>query len=464
MGKQTLVRPAAIPADVWADAGVLAREWMIEQARRLGLNSGNSSLPPSGDPPGRLPARTGRSPSGRKRGGQPGHAKAERSLVPTDACDRVEDVRPSHCRRCGTALSGDDPAPRRKQVVDLPEVRPTVTEYRTHALTCPCCGCVNAASLPGHVPRGGFGPRAIAVVTLLAGTARLSQRLIARLLDDLLGLRISDGQVSRLQRIGRESLQPAYEEIAADVRGSAAANIDETGWREDGRRAWLWTAVGPSATLFAVRPDRSRAALHDLLGGDFAGVVTADRHSAYAAVPEERRQFCWAHLLRDFQAMIDRGGETERIGRRLKDAGGELIRHWNRLRRGEIVRTTFDAHHRRLQDEIVEALTDGAARADARAAETCRRLGNQCYSLFAFTRADGVGPTNNAAERALRQAVIFRKLSFGTESASGSRTLEVVLSVLETCRRQKRRALAWIAEAVARHLRRLPAPPLLGTT
>jgi transposase len=463
MGTETLTRPDGIPSDVWADAGAVAREWMIEQVRRLGLNSGNSSLPPSSDPPAAAPVKSGRTPSGRKRGGQPGHEKCERSLIPTEECDRVEPLKPSHCRDCGAALSGDDPQPKRKQVVDLPEVKPTVTEYQTHTLTCPCCGCVNAGSLPEHVPRGSFGPRVVAVVTLLSGLGRLSQRMIARLLDDLLGLTISDGQISRLQRIGRESLQPAYEEITADVRESAAVNIDETGWREDGRRAWLWTAVGRLATLFAVRRNRSRAAMHDLLGEDFAGIVTADRFSAYAAVPDERRQFCWAHLLRDFQAMIDRGGKSECIGQRLKDAGQELIHHWNRLRREQIVRTTFDRHYRRLRHDILEALIDSTDGTHSRTAETCRRLSNQCYSLFLFAHADGVSPTNNAAERSLRRAVIFRKLSFGTESTSGSKTLAVVMSVLETCRRLGRDPLACITTAVTHQFQNQPAPTLLGT-
>ena len=299
MGKETRKRANGIPCDVWADAGSVAREWMIEQARRLGLNSGNSSLPPSSDGPADAPVKTEPKPSGRKRGGQPGHEKAERSLIPTDQCDFVEKRKPPNCRGCGETLVGDDPDPKRKQVIELPEVKPIVTEFQSHTLTCPCCGCVNKPpSLPEHVPRGAFGPRVIAVVTLLSGMGRLSQRMIAQLLDDLLGLTISDGQISRLQRIGRESLQPAYEEIAADVRSSAAVNIDETGWREDGRRAWLWTVVGRFATLFAVRRSRSRAVMHELLGDDFSGVVVADRYSAYAAVPDDRRQFCWAHLLR----------------------------------------------------------------------------------------------------------------------------------------------------------------------
>lgn len=274
---------------------------MVEQARRLGLNSGNSSLPPSSDGPADAPSKTPRKSSGRKRGGQPGRRKAERSLIPTDECDHVEILRPPDCRRCGTPLGGDDPEPRRKQVVDLPEVKPVVTEYQTHTLTCPCCGCSTTPDLPDHVPRGSFGPRVIAVITLLSGTRRLRQRMIARLLDDLLSLRISDGQISRLQRIGRESLQPAYEGITADVRDSAAVNLDETGWKENGSRAWLLTVVGRFATLFAVRRHRSRSVMDELIGEGISGILMADQHPAYAAVPDERRQFCWAHLLRDFQ-------------------------------------------------------------------------------------------------------------------------------------------------------------------
>ena len=120
MGKETLKRSDGIPGDVWADAGNVAREWMIEQARRLGLNSGNSSLPPSSDPPAAVPMKSERTPSGRKRGGQPGHEKAERSLIPTGECDHVERIKPTHCRGCGAVLTGDDPDPKRKQVIDLP--------------------------------------------------------------------------------------------------------------------------------------------------------------------------------------------------------------------------------------------------------------------------------------------------------------------------------------------------------
>ena len=162
--------------------------------------------------------------------------------------------------------------------------------------------------------------------------------------------------------------------------------------------------------------------------------------------------------------MIDRGGESAAIGRRLKESGQELIHHWNRLRGEQIVRTTFDTHYRRLRNGIVNALADGTLCDDSRTAETCRRLSNQCYSLFVFAHTAGVSPTNNAAERSLRRAVIFRKLSFGTESGSGSKTLAVVMSVLETCRRLGRHTLTWITKAVTHHQQNRPTPNLLPNT
>jgi transposase len=254
------------------------------------------------------------------------------------------------------------------------------------------------------------------VVTLLSSFGRLSQRIIAALLHDLFDLEISDGQISRLQRLGRTALHTGYEEIAVDVRGSAAVNIDETSWREDGRKAWLWTLVGRLGTLLAVRGSRSRATAVELLGEDFGGVVISDRYSAYSHLEDHVHQFCWAHLIRDFQSMIDRGGASAEVGARLQDAGRELIHHWKRMRSREIQRATFGGHYRTLRDEIVDALLEGSQCDHVQTAETCRRLGNECSSLFVFAEHPGVPPTNNAAEESLRKSVIFRKLSFGTES------------------------------------------------
>ena len=358
-------------------------------------------------------------------------------------------------------MAGDDPEPVRKQVIDLPPVRPIVTEYQVHTLTCGCCGAKTAAALPEHVPRGWFGPQVVTVVMLLASLGRLSHRIMAELLERLFGLEISVGQVSRLQRIGREALQPGVDEITAAVRTSEAVNIDETGWRENGRRAWLWTVVGSAATRFAVRAARSRKVVRELLGETFTGRVGSDRYSVYSHLPDERHQFCWAHLLRDFQALIDRGGASARIGARLKSAGQELIHHGNRWREGEIVRSTFRGHSVRLRGEILDALEAGSRCRHPQTAERCRTLGNHCLSLFLFAEVDGVAPTNNAAEQSLRRAVIFRKLCFGTERGSGSDVLAATFSVVETCRRLRRDAPAYLHDAVTAHFQNRTPPQLV---
>lgn len=432
-----------------------------ELERRVGMNSGNSSMPPSSDGPQQQPAKSQKPKSKRKRGGQFGHPKRTRLLIPTEECDHVEHHRPTACTECGMQLSGDDPDPQRHQVTDLPPVKPIVTEHQIHTLECPDCGCRSRGQLPADVPRGAFGPGVVAVVALLTSLGRLSQRMIASLLRDLFSLEVADGQISRLQSIGRKALQAGHDAIAADVRESAVLNIDETGWRQNGRKAWLWTVVGRFSTLFAVCTSRAREELHALLGEDFGGIVVSDRYSAYNHLDDDRRQFCWAHLLRDFQAMIDRGGSSADAGSRLKSFGQELIHHWNRLQDGTTQRSTFDRHFSELRDEILEALLDGSQCDHSKTAETCRRLSNECSSLFVFVNHHGVSPTNNAAEQALRKSVIFRKLSFGTEANTGSRNLTVIMSVTETCRRLGRRPLDYITAAVDAAFNNKPAPKLL---
>lgn len=440
------------------------RQRIEDLERRLGMNSGNSSMPPSSDRPGLEPAKRARPKSKRKRGGQFGHPKRTRPLIPTADCDRVVHHRPGACSDCGARLSGNDPAPDRHQVTELPPIRPTVTEHQIHTLECPECGCLCRGRLPPEVPRGCFGPNVVAVVTLLSSFGRLSQRILASLMRDLFGLEISDGQVSRLQSIGRKALHAGYQEIVADVRNSATVNIDETSWRENGCRAWLWTVVGRLGTLLAVRPSRSRAVATELLGADFGGIVGSDRYSAYSHLNDRCHQFCWAHLLRDFQAMIERGGSAADTGTRLRSAGQELIHHWKRLQSQQIQRATFDTHYRRLRSELLDALDNGSACADPKTAETCRRLSNECYSLFVFAHHKGVSPTNNAAEQALRRSVIFRKLSFGTEEQTGSKNMSVILSVVETCRRLNRPRLDFLRTAIHAAFNNKPAPKLLPET
>ena len=432
-----------------------------ELRQRLGMNSSNSSMPPSSDRPEQTPPKVEKPSTGKKRGGQAGHVKRERELIPTERCDKVENHVPRSCDSCGGRLAGSDQNPRRHQVTEIPQIKPTTTEHRIHTLTCSCCGKNTTAKLPVGVPSGRFGPNVVATVTMLTGLGRISQRIMAALLRDLFGLTISDGQISRLQTIGRKSLQAGYEEIVADVRKSATVNLDETGWVQNKDRAWMWVAVGPRASLYSIHQSRSRSVVHATMGDDYRGVVTSDRYSAYSDITDDRHQFCWAHLIRDFRAMVDRGGASEPIGARLLQSGREMIHHWNRCKRNVTKRQTFDKHLRRLKGEILDGLLDGSLCSDPKTAETCRRLGNACASLFVFAEHDGVSPTNNIAEQTIRKAVIFRKLSFNIEEQTGSRNLSVIFSTVETCRRQGLAAFDYIRAAVQTLFAGKTAPRLL---
>jgi transposase len=283
---------------------------------RLKLNSSNSSKPPSSDPIGfkrKPPAPR----SGKKRGGQAGHRKACRPLVPPEKVHEIFDCKPTSCRRCGDELQGDDPTPLIHQVAELPKVEPIVDEYRLHRLACPGCGETTCGTLPPGIPRGGFGPHLQAVMAVFAGAYRLSKRQIQQLSADLFGLSISTGMISKLERRSAAVLEAPYNELAVSVHSADAANIDETSWRQDRKKAWLWVTVTRIATVFTIARHRSGEVARALLGSEPDQVVGSDRFSAYEWIAARGRQICWAHLRRDFQAMIDRGTEGKPIGEKL---------------------------------------------------------------------------------------------------------------------------------------------------
>ena len=447
----------AIVRMLLAEIGRLRAE--VEQLKaRLGQTPQNSSRPPSSQHPhAKPPARCTK--SGRKRGGQPGHPRHERPLIPAEECHAVHVLRPGCCRRCGRGLAGHDADPLRHQVWELPEVRPVVTEYRRHRLTCPGCGTRTTAPLPAGVPAGQSGPRLVAFTALLMAYFRQSKRRAALFLESVLNIPCSAGLTVKHQQLTTAALRPCYEELRAALPQVESVGLDETAAKECGGNAWLWTAVTAEFTVFAIQPTRSADVVRGLLGGRFGGVVTSDRYAAYDGRP--RRQLCWAHLLRDFQAMIDAGGTARRVGRRLRDAGRELIRRWHRYRDGTITRRTLRRGLLRRKYEIYQALEQGMRCVHGPTAATCAHVFDRFDHLWTFLDHPHTEPTNNAAERALRHAVIWRKLSFGTQSQSGSRFVEIALSAIETCRQQGRRLLSFVTGAVQAHFHGRPTPPLL---
>lgn len=463
-----------IPAEIWgqippaAQAAILVLVQQYEQRlqalqqqvdglhHRLNQNSTNSSRPPSSDPP-HVKRPPPKPKSGRKRGGQPGHKRRQRPLVPPEQVKQVIPLKPPACRKCGHGLQGEDPHPRRHQVAEIPPFQPEVTEYRLHRLTCTGCGTRTCASLPEGVPAGAFGPRLQAVLAVLAGGYRLGKRPIRQLAHDLFGLSISTGMVAKLEQSTSAALERPMAELEECVR-TQPANVDETSWREAGRRAWLWVVVTPLVTIFHIAATRCGKVARQLLGPTHGQVVTSDRWKAYSGF--RRRQLCWSHLRRDFQAMIDRQCDGAAIGERLIELSDRMFAWWHRVRDGTLCRTSFQVYVSGLRAEVREALIQGAACNCPKTAATCRELIAHEPKLWAFVWHK-VEPTNNSAERALRHAVLWRKGSGGTDGSRGSRFVERVLSIRETCRQQGRELLGYLVECCQAHLESKGAPSLL---
>jgi transposase len=432
---------------------------IAELEARLNKTPQNSSLPPSSQHLHAKPAPKPK-PSGRKPGGQPGHEKFERALVPPERVDETIVLKPDACRRCGRRLIGRDPEPLRHQIYELPEIQPLITEYQLHRLTCVGCGLSTTAELPPGVPHGQSGPRLVAFVALLMAYFRQSKRRVGLFCETVLNTPCSAGLSIKLQNQTTAALKPCYDELAAALPNATAANLDETGSKQARHKAWIWVAVTRTFTLFAVRLTRSAEVARQLLGEAFGGTITTDRYGAYNDYP--RRQICWAHLLRDFQALIDAGGTAQRIGKRLQEVARQLFRHWHRYRDGTITRATMRRHVHRLKYPLWQILEDGQRSRHAPTAALCRDLFDRFDQLWMFLNQADVEPTNNAAERALRHAVIWRKLSFGTQSAAGSRFVETLLTVIETCRQQDRDVFAFVTLAIQRHFTHRRPPSLLS--
>jgi transposase len=420
-------------------AGLTAR--VAELEAKLGQNSSNTHQPPSSDGPHVKPAPPRKS-SGKKRGGQHGHPKHERVLLPPD---EIHERKPARCSRCCTKLTGDDPDPILDQVVDLPEKLRHVIHYRRHRLCCPHCQAITTAA-PVPEALSGFGPRITAATGYLTGSCRLAKRTVRTFYADLCDIPMSLGSVCKLEHKMSVALKPVYEEALQFSRGKPA-NVDETGWPEGPKKLWLWVAVTQFVTVFLIAK-RTRQAFDSLVGPS-PGILTTDRYPVYTHLPAEKRQLCWAHLRRDFQAMIDRQNAGSEIGDALLEHADILGEQWQKVRDGTRKRRWFKTEYAGwLRDEVRLLLESGTGCDCAKTAATCRDILTSEASLWTFARVDGVEPTNNAAERAVRHAVCWRKTSYGTDSERGSRFVERMLTVVASCRAQGRGVLEFLTRAI----------------
>ena len=464
---------APVAASEWRGMALEFREWVVAiliQNKELLIqrdkNSHNSHQPPSRDR-SEAKAKTNNKHrrAGKKRrrpGGQKGHPGHQRPLVPPERVDAQVEHYPEECRRCARDLRDDaaDPEPLHHQIAETPTITPKVTDHLLHRITCPDCNTTTTASLPDDVPKACFGPNLRSLVVLLSGRFRISRRETVELCRDVFGVSVSVGCIAAiLARVGNALATP-YDEVARKVPSSPVAYMDETGWREKGKALHLWILVATCAVLFRIGR-RTKNVAQQMLGEDYQGTVITDRYAGYRWLADERHQVCWSHLVRNFEELVERGGEAKKLGDACQKVSKDLFAIWHAHKDGRIRWATMQQRMVEVELRLGTLIENGSGSSDAAAKRLCESLRRIEPSLFVFARIQGVEPTNNTGERGIRPAVQWRKICFGTQSRRGSRFVERILTVVATCRQQERPLLLYLRAVIVAMDAGLKIPSLL---
>ncbi len=428
-------------------------------------NSSNSSLPPSANPP-QAPKPVVKQPTGRKPGGQPGHTAHLRERLPPERVQNTQHFVPEMCECCQEDLpyapGPDDPEPRWHQVLELPPTPVEVTEYLAHGRTCRDCGHLTWATIPQAIRQHVCGPRLTATVAFLSGAMHLSKRKIEETLATVFGAPLALGTVSNLEQEVSAALAAAHVEAQEAVQAAAVKNVDETGWKQAGDRRWLWGAATTAVACFVIAPTRGALGLAALLGRKLKGIVISDRWSVYGGLKLGLRQLCWAHLKRDFQKLVDRGGDALDIGEGGLEGVEIIFDLWHSFRGGGLTRAQLQRQIAPVRQTLREWLELGCASTDTKAAAFCANVLAVETALWTFVRREGVEPTNNHMERLLRSGVLWRKNAFGCHSEAGCRFVERILTVVQTLRLQQRPVLEFLYQSLLAHRQARKAPQLLA--
>lgn len=428
-----------------------ARLSVIEE--QIKQNSQNSSKPPSKDGFGAKP-KVKKAKGEKARGGQLGHPGHERNFHELTAESEIHEYIPSSCRVCGVELEGTDPQPYRHQVVEVPPIAAKITEHRLHQLECPHCGEKTRAKLPAGISAIGYGARLSALVAWLSSDYRQSHGQLQQLLKQLLGIEISIASINRLRQEMSLALESVVTQAHEYVQSQPQIHSDETSFSQgncDGhnpkqQQGWLWVVVTKLMSIFEVSLNRGQVTAKQMIGEQYAGIVISDRYSSYNWLSVEQRQVCWAHLKRDLTAIAERSGVSQTIGAALLKRQQRLFRWWHRVRDGTMSRADFAtavvALRQGFKAELESAVQLPIGKNEktplAKTVRTCEQLLKIEPALWTFVTVPGVEPTNNAAEQALRQAVIWRRTSFGSQSLAGSQFVARLLSAVTSLKAQQR--------------------------
>jgi len=432
---------------------------------QLNVTSKNSSRPSSSQAPHerkRNNAKTKKPKSKLKRGAQKGHKGHSRSLIPIDKVDEIMSCYPvSDCNCGGKILSKT--LRQRHQIYDFKEGKLCLFEYQIYGGKCNSCKAKYLGRLPDGISLRMLGPTAIAKISLLTTKYNLSKRKSQELLWDFHNLIVSTGTISNAEKLTGNALEKPVVEAHEYTKQSKSVHADETGHFQKHKLAWMWVAVSVMTTIFMIMPSRSRKAAKQLLGEDYSGKLISDRYSAYNWIDLQNRQACWAHLIRDFTRISQRSGKAGQIGELLLCQSYILLNWWHKIRDGTIDRALFIKRAAIIQKNIYKLLQKGEGLEETKISNTCRRLLKAWDSLWLFVRVEGIEPTNNAAERALRQYVIWRKINLSTQSDRGDRFIERMFTVIATCKQQGRSVLDFITQAVQAYLGETKTPSLVAS-
>lgn len=428
-------REAVVKALLEMDARTTKLEQMLSQ------NSSNSDKPPSTDGPSGKKKRK-KTPGLKRQGGQPGHQGKKRELLPAKEMDKIHDIYPGACQHCRRPLDpeGNTPSPNplRHQTFELPVIKPIKEEYRCHTFPC-TCGHSTTAQLPEEVARSSFGPRVHAAVGWLGTAHRVSKRGVAEIMENLFGIDISTGALCNAAERVSEACEPVTGQIKRYTASAAALNADETGWKCKGQRRYLWTFVTAVTAVFTISPSRGSKVIKEMLGDTFAGVLTSDDHSAYRKYQKNgRRQLCWAHLIRKFKPLKERGDSPDAFlfAKNMLAEAGRMFTIWHAFPESGCSRRELWLATALVRGRMKSLCLRYQNSEDGEVRTRAKRLLDNWDHLFTFLEVEGVEPTNNAAERALRPYVQMRKLCFGSQSYWGERYAERLFSVIQTCRMQ----------------------------
>ena len=456
-----------------------AEKQIADLERKLGLrrqNSTTSSKPPSSDGLAGEQRKRGsrRKKSRRRPGGQPGHRGHWRGLAPLDRVDQVIELFPPKCRHCDGRLSRRMPTegePRRHQVTELPPIEAHITEYQCQCVVCPECGKATQAELPPEA-QGHFGPQLTALIAYLTVVCRMPRRVVREVLEQVLAIPLSLGSIQNSWEEASEAVAEPCAELEKQLPYEPVVNSDETGYRTSGEKRWMWALVTANFVFYKIAASRGAEVLVELLGEVFAGILCSDRCASYLKYHKGKGQFCWAHFKRNILGIQEIGKTTdaERFCRDALALHARLFRLWHRFRDGPGVRYGPLTREQLIRKSIplekkFFALADRYLDSrDKDVANLALALLQHFERFFAFLRHEGVEPTNNAAERALRCAVQWRKISFGSRSAQGEVAVARLLTVTRTCRMQNRAPLDYLVTALRSHRYAQPIPSLLKTT